>query len=204
MEMSGEYRIPAPKAAVWRALNDPEVLKASIAGCESVEKLSDTEFAAVVTARIGPVSAKFRGKVTLSDLDPPNGCTISGEGQGGVAGFGKGSAKVTLSEVAGATVLRYDASAQVGGKLAQIGARLVDGAAKKMADDFFATFAEKVGGDAAAAEDAPPSPDTPAAVVPEAPATGSAAAQAPGLSPAVWVTGLIAAVAIVLVLLNVL
>jgi carbon monoxide dehydrogenase subunit G len=198
MDMSGEYRIPAAKTAVWRALNDPEVLKASIAGCESVEKQSDTEFTAVVTARIGPVSAKFRGKVTLSDLDPPNGCTISGEGQGGAVGFGKGSAKVTLSEEGAETVLRYVANAQVGGKLAQIGARLIDGAAKKMADDFFAAFATRVA--AAEAPSAALEAKTGAAAASAAPAS---TAKALGLPPFVWVGGLIVAVAIILVLLNV-
>ena len=202
MDMSGEYRIPAPKAAVWRALNDPDVLKASIAGCESVEKLSETEFAAAMTARIGPVSAKFRGKVTLSDLDPPNGYTISGEGQGGAVGFGKGSAKVSLSEDGSDTVLRYVANAQVGGKLAQIGARLIDGAAKKMADDFFAAFASHVtaanpSGATTAVESAAP--------VTSAEAPKSVAAddkKTRGLPPIIWVGGLIALVALVLILLN--
>ena len=151
MEMQGERRIPAPRQLVWEKLNDPEALKQAIPGCDSIEKVSDTEFTAKVTARVGPVKASFSGKVTLSDLDPPNGYTISGEGTGGVAGFAKGGAKVALEEDGGETVLRYNVSAQVGGKLAQIGSRLIDGTARKMADDFFNRFAAAVHPDAASA-----------------------------------------------------
>ena len=145
MQMTGEYQIPAPRETVWRALNDPEILRQSIPGCESLEKLSDTEMTAKVRLRIGPVSAAFTGKVTLSDIDPPNGYKISGEGQGGVAGFAKGGAVVKLAEEAGATVLTYDVDAQVGGKIAQVGARLIQGTARKLADQFFGKFAESVG-----------------------------------------------------------
>src|SRR5689334_5858386 len=142
MDMTGEFRIPAPRETVWKGLNDPEILKRSIAGCEELEKTSDTEFAAKVTAKVGPVKARFAGKVTLSDLDPPNGYTITGEGQGGAAGFAKGGAKVRLTpDESGGTVLHYEVNAAVGGKLAQIGSRLIDGTARKMADDFFTTFA---------------------------------------------------------------
>jgi uncharacterized protein len=144
MDMTGERRIPAPRQLVWEGLNDPEILKQAIPGCDSIEKLSDTEFTAKVTARVGPVKASFAGKVTLSDLDPPAGYTISGEGTGGVAGFAKGGAKVRLDEEGGETVLRYEVQAQVGGKLAQIGSRLIDGTARKMADDFFNRFAAAV------------------------------------------------------------
>ena len=147
MKMSGEYTLNAGREAVWQALNDPEVLRLCIPGCESIEKLSDTEMEAVATAKVGPVKAKFKGKVQLSDLDPPNSYTISGEGSGGAAGFAKGGAKVTLADAdGGGTVLAYDVDATVGGKLAQIGQRLVDGAAKKMADQFFQAFADQVGG----------------------------------------------------------
>jgi carbon monoxide dehydrogenase subunit G len=145
MEIKGEYRIAAPREKVFAALNDQEVLKACIPGCESLEKLSDTEMTAKVRLRIGPVSATFNGKVVLSDIDAPNGYKISGEGQGGVAGFAKGGAVVKLSDEAGATVLRYDADAQVGGKIAQVGARLIQGTARKLADQFFGKFAETVG-----------------------------------------------------------
>ncbi len=149
MEMTGEYRIPAPREKVWQALNDPAVLQACIPGCESLEKTSDTDMTAAVRMRIGPVSARFSGKVTLSDIDPPNGYTISGEGQGGAAGFAKGGAKVALRDEGGETVLTYTADAQVGGKLAQIGSRLIDGTARKLADEFFAKFAALLGGGAA-------------------------------------------------------
>jgi carbon monoxide dehydrogenase subunit G len=140
MEMHGEFRIPAPRQQVWEKLNDPEILKACIPGCEAVDKISDTEMTAKVVARVGPVKASFSGKVTLTDLDPPAGYTITGEGTGGVAGFAKGSAKVSLDDVGAETVLRYGVQAQVGGKLAQIGSRLIDATARKYADDFFSRF----------------------------------------------------------------
>jgi carbon monoxide dehydrogenase subunit G len=140
MEMHGELRIPAPRAEVWEKLNDAETLKSCIPGCETVEKTSDTEFTAKVVARVGPVKATFSGKVTLTDLDPPAGYTITGEGTGGVAGFAKGSAKVALDDAGAETVLRYGVQAQVGGKLAQIGSRLIDATSRKMADEFFSRF----------------------------------------------------------------
>ncbi|WIM14038.1 carbon monoxide dehydrogenase subunit G [Enhydrobacter sp.] len=145
MEIKGEYRIAAPREKVFAALNDQAVLQACIPGCESLEKLSDTEMTAKVRLRIGPVSATFNGKVTLSDIDPPNGYKISGEGQGGVAGFAKGGAVVRLADDGDVTVLTYDVDAQVGGKIAQVGARLISGTAKKLADQFFGKFAESVG-----------------------------------------------------------
>lgn len=144
MEMQGSVVIPAPRQAVWDALNDPEVLRRSIPGCQSINQISPTEIDASVKAKVGPVSATFQGKVTLSDLDPPNGYTISGEGKGGAAGFAKGGAKVMLEEDGDGTVLRYEADAKVGGKLAQIGSRLIAGTARKLADKFFSAFAETV------------------------------------------------------------
>ena len=141
MEMNGEFRIPAPRQRVWEGLNDPEVLKQCIPGCQSLEKVSDTEFNGRVIASVGPVRATFGGKVKLSDLDPPQSYTISGEGSGGVAGFAKGGAKVNLAEDGAATLLTYAVEAQVGGKLAQVGSRLIDGVARKMANDFFGHFA---------------------------------------------------------------
>src|SRR5499433_1924859 len=144
MVMNGEVQLPAAQEAVWAKLNDPEVLKICIPGCESLEKLSDTEFQAVATNKIGPVKARFKGKVRLSDLDPPNSYKISGEGDGGVAGFAKGGAKVSLSDKDGGTLLTYDVEAQIGGKLAQLGQRLINSAAKKTADDFFVKFAAAV------------------------------------------------------------
>jgi carbon monoxide dehydrogenase subunit G len=144
MTMAGEQLLPAPREKVWAALNDVEVLKQCIPGCESLEKLSDTEFQAIATNKIGPVKARFKGKVRLTDLDPPNGYKISGEGDGGIAGFAKGGATVTLTEKDGGTLLSYTVEAQIGGKLAQLGQRLINGVAKKLADDFFAKFAETV------------------------------------------------------------
>ena len=152
MEMSGEYRIPASRETVWQALNDPDVLRACIPGCQELERTSDTGFAATVKAKVGPVSAIFKGEVELEDIDPPAGYRIQGEGKGGVAGFAKGGANVRLAEDAGETILTYDADAKVGGKLAQIGSRLIAGTARKMADQFFGTFAAHVApgsGDAA-------------------------------------------------------
>ena len=144
MEMTGRYQIPAPREKVWAALNDAIVLKDCIPGCEELEKLSDTEMTATVKAKVGPVSATFKGNVTLTNLDPPNGYTISGEGKGGPAGFAKGAADVTLADDNGMTLLTYTVKAQVGGKLAQVGARLIDATAKQMADQFFSAFADKV------------------------------------------------------------
>src|SRR6201990_1100508 len=146
MDIKGEYTIAAPRDKVFAALNDPEVLKACIPGCESLDKTSDTEMTAKVKLRIGPVSASFSGKVTLSDIDPPNGYKISGEGQGGVAGFAKGGAVVKLAEKDGGTLLTYEVEAQIGGKLAQLGQRLINGTAKKLGDAFFANFAKAVQG----------------------------------------------------------
>lgn len=154
MEMTGEYRIPAPRQKVWEALNDPEILKTSIPGCQELEKRSDTEMAATVVTKIGPVKATFKGEVTLSNIDAPAGYTIAGEGKGGVAGFAKGGADVSLVEDGDDTILRYTAKAQVGGKLAQLGARLIDATAKQMADQFFGAFAARVGGAEAAAKTA--------------------------------------------------
>ncbi len=249
MEIKGEYRIPAPRQKVWEALNDPEILKQCIPGCDLLEKLSDTEMNGKVTARVGPVSAKFAGKVTLSDMNPPESYTIMGEGQGGVAGFAKGGAKVHLAEKGAETVLTYTADAQVGGKLAQIGSRLIQSTARSMADQFFSKFAGVVGagggGEAAAMPQSPPlkaagaSPAPQAAPepapepapapsateatareaataapkpppraelaeearpapgqVPPTPAPGPA--QRKGLSPAVWIAGIIVVVAVVL------
>jgi len=144
MTMNGEVQLSASREAVYAKLNDPEVLKACIPGCEQLDKVSDTEFQAIATTKIGPVKAKWKGKVQLTDLDPPNGYRISGEGEGGIAGFAKGGAAVKLTDNDGGTLLTYDVEAQIGGKLAQLGQRLIAGAAKKMADDFFQKFAAAV------------------------------------------------------------
>jgi uncharacterized protein len=142
MTMQGEVTLPAERERVWAALNDPEVLKVCIPGCQELEKVSDTEFAAVAKLAVGPVKATFKGNVMLSDIDAPNGYTITGEGQGGVAGFAKGGAKVRLADAGGGTQLSYDVEAQVGGKIAQLGGRLINGVAKKYADQFFGNFAK--------------------------------------------------------------
>jgi uncharacterized protein len=146
MTMNGEVQLAAPREVVWAKLNDAEVLKQCIPGCEELIKTSDTEFNAVATIKIGPVKARFKGRVHLSDMDPPNGYKISGEGEGGVAGFAKGGAAVKLTEKDGGTLLSYDVESQIGGKLAQLGQRLVQGTAKKLADDFFNKFAAAVTG----------------------------------------------------------
>jgi carbon monoxide dehydrogenase subunit G len=144
MEMSGEERIPASQADTWAALNDPEILKACVPGCEAIELQSENEYQVLMVARVGPVSAKFKGKLALSDLNPPHSYAIAFEGQGGAAGFGKGAARVQLAPDGDGTTLSYQVQASVGGKLAQIGSRLVDAAARKIATDFFAAFNEKV------------------------------------------------------------
>jgi len=145
MTMKGEVHLPADRQTVWDKLNDPEVLKQCIPGCQELEKTSDTSFRAIAKIKVGPVSATFKGNVELSDLDPPNGYKISGQGEGGIAGFAKGGAVVALSDAPqGGTLLNYDVEANVGGKIAQLGGRLIDGVAKKNADAFFTKFAEVV------------------------------------------------------------
>jgi carbon monoxide dehydrogenase subunit G len=143
MTMTGAVTLPADKPTVWEKLNDPEVLKACIPGCQSLEK-SEKGFAAVAKIKVGPVSATFKGTVDLIDLDPPNSYKIVGSGEGGIAGFAKGGAKVALTETPEGCILNYDVEANVGGKIAQLGGRLIDGVAKKMADQFFANFAKAV------------------------------------------------------------
>jgi hypothetical protein len=200
MDMTGEVRLAAPRETVWLALNDPEILKQSIPGCEEIQKLSDTEMTARVSARVGPVSAKFAGKVLLSELDPPNGYTISGEGQGGVAGFAKGGAQVSLKDDGAGTMLSYKVQAQVGGKLAQIGSRLIDATARKMADDFFTRFAAAVSAGAPAPAAAPPAgaaPEPPPAIATPVPSRADRPMPTAGtrVPPFVWaaiLTGLVA------------
>jgi carbon monoxide dehydrogenase subunit G len=191
MDMTGEQRIPAPRQAVWDALNDADALKASIPGCEEVEKKSDTEFSAKVLLAVGPVKARFSGEVTLSDIDAPNGYTLTGQGSGGAAGFGKGEAKITLSEDGGDTVISYTAHATVGGKLAQIGQRLIDATAKKLAGQFFENFAAYVAAGQAPGE-AMEEEAAPAAPAPQAKVQGG--------QVAFW--GIIGAALIVLWIIN--
>ena len=144
MDMTGERRIAAPRQVVWDALNDTGTLKASIPGCEVLEKTGENQMKATAAMKVGPISARFSGAVTLSDIDAPNGYTITGEGQGGVAGFAKGGAKVFLTDDGDGTLLKYAVNAQVGGKLAQLGARLIDATAKQMAEQFFTKFSTEV------------------------------------------------------------
>ena len=216
MEMTGEFRIPAPRQRVWEGLNDPEILKSSIPGCQTIEKLSDTEFTAKVLAQVGPVKANFAGKVTLADLNPPQSYTIAGEGTGGVAGFAKGSAKVNLDEDGGATVLHYAVQAHVGGKLAQIGSRLIDSVARRMAENFFTRFVTAVAPEQATpasgvmaeteavpanrvASDAPVQRAAPTASVEAQPSGAASPARKDiRLPPAVWVTGLAAIIGAIL------
>lgn len=162
MDMTGEQRIPTGQQAVWEALNDLEVLKACIPGCESIEKVSDTEHHVTLTAAVGPVKAKFKGKMHLADLDPPRSYRIGFEGQGGVAGFAKGEAQVSLQADGADTLMRYTVHAQIGGKLAQVGSRLIDAAAKKLADEFFGAFNARVAPGAAEAAAPEPAAGVPA------------------------------------------
>jgi carbon monoxide dehydrogenase subunit G len=145
MEITGEFSIPAPRQQVWEALNDPDMLRQSIPGCETLKRLSDTEFDARIVSKIGPVKAKFATRITLSDIEAPQSYTIGGIGQGGVAGFAKGEAHVILRENGASTVLHYSAHIQVGGKLAHVGSRLLKGTVRKLSDEFFGKFARSVG-----------------------------------------------------------
>ncbi|HEX3432229.1 MAG TPA: carbon monoxide dehydrogenase subunit G [Rhizomicrobium sp.] len=201
MEFTGRYVIPAPPAAVWDALNNPEVLKACIPGCQTLVKTEEHRFEAVATLRIGPVKANFRAVIHQSELDPPRRCVLKGEGQGGVAGFARGEAAVTLAQECNATALSYVARASIGGKLAQVGQRLIDSAAKQIADDFFARFAAQVAPAPVVApqelEGPPPPPPFIETPVP------LASARREGLAPEIWVIGLVGVIVILLVLFGV-
>jgi carbon monoxide dehydrogenase subunit G len=209
MDMTGETVIPAAREAVWRALNDPEILRQSIPGCETIDKKSDTAFTAKVVAKVGPVRATFTGEVQLSDLDPPNGYRISGEGKGGPAGFAKGGATIKLSDAEGGTKLSYTVDAQIGGKLAQIGSRLIDATARSMAQDFFGRFSKLVAAPAAPASDSAHDAvagdviETPAELLTspqadEAAAMDAAVRQTRSLPPWIWISGLVVLVAVIL------
>jgi uncharacterized protein len=211
MDMTGEYRIAAPRQKVWDALNDPEILKQAIPGCETITKHSDTEMSATVRAKVGPVSARFGGKVTISDRDPPNSYKIMGEGTGGPAGFAKGGATVKLSDDGAGTKLSYVVEANVGGKLAQIGSRLIDATARQMAENFFSKFAQIVGTPAPAGAAPSSGIEAPPVTVAEMPPAPGGSVEIPPsvrvppsasegkrLSPAVWVTGLAIVVIVLL------
>jgi len=197
MEMSGEQLVPASQQAVWNALNDPEMLKACVPGCESIEPAGENAYQVLMVARVGPVSAKFKGKLTLSEIRPPDSYSLAFEGQGGAAGFAKGGAQVRLSRKDNETVLAYDVKASVGGKLAQIGSRLVDAAARKIADDFFRHFNEKVAAQQGDGDST--------VVLPKASAKGAAGEpQIPALSSktlALFAAGVLVVVALALFLL---
>jgi hypothetical protein len=195
MEFTGRYIIPASPEAVWAAINDAEILKACVPGCEQMEKTDATHFIAATTLKIGPVKATFKGRVELTEMDPPRRCVLKGEGQGGVAGFARGEAEVLLAPEAGGTALSYVAKATVGGKLAQIGQRLIDGAAKQIADNFFSRFAAILSATPATAEAAPEAMPPLVEV-----ARPVAHARREGLAPEIWVVGLIAVIVILLLL----
>ncbi len=180
MELTGERLIPAPLETTWQALNDPQILKECISGCESLERAGDDAFTTVVAVRVGPVSARFKGNLKLTDVQAPHSYKINFDGQGGVAGFGKGSADVNLSQEGAGTRLRYVARAQVGGKMAQVGSRLVDAAASKVADDFFSAFEARLQPAAA-----------PGAVPPAAPAPAAA-----GSRMWIWIVGVLVLLAL--------
>ena len=203
MDMTGERRIPAPRQTVWEALNNPDVLKASIPGCESLEKLAGDQMKATAAVKVGPISARFTGNVQLTDIDPPNGYRISGEGQGGVAGFAKGGANVALADDGDGTRLSYQVNAQVGGKLAQLGGRLIDATAKQMADAFFDRFSKQVQAMMPAGA-AAPEPAAAMAAPPPPPSAISVWALIPrepfGLPVAAWLGGGVFAVMVLLML----
>ena len=196
MELASTRIVPARPHAVWAALNDPDVLKACLPGCESFVRSGENAYAVVIAARVGPVSARFNGRMTMTDIDAPNGYTLHFEGQGGAAGFARGEARVTLAaEGEQHTAMNYVAKAQVGGKLAQLGSRLVDGAAAKMTDEFFARFVEQIG--------APPAPAAASASVPAPLPEGEAAGTLltpPGGSPWIRYAAIIAIIIVVIVL----
>jgi carbon monoxide dehydrogenase subunit G len=191
MDFTGRYAISASPQRVWEGINDPAVLKACIPGCEQLDKTSPTEFVATARLKIGPLSAAFKGKVQLSELDPPHSCRLSGEGQGGVAGFAKGDAHVVLTPEGEGTVLTYTAKASVGGKLAQIGQRLIDGAAKQIADDFFKRFTQELNRPQL-------SPDPFVEPMAQAMPLDATEPVRRGVAPAIWVSGLIAVIVILL------
>ena len=199
MEFTGRYIIPALPQSVWDALNDPTVLKPCIPGCQSLTKADDNHFDAVATLRVGPVKATFKAVIRQSELDPPSRCVLKGEGQGGVAGFARGEAEVKLEAEGSGTVLSYVARATIGGKLAQIGQRLIDGAARQIADDFFARFAAQI----AAASQVERDDTQPRPLAPTVPATASSGEPRTGLAPEIWVAGLVGVIVILLVLFRV-
>lgn len=182
MRFEGDHLIPAPPETVWKGLNDPEVLRRAIPGCTAMEQTGETEFTATVVVRVGPVSASFKGKVALSDLDPPRSYTITGRGQGGAAGFAKGAATITLTPEDQATRLRYVAEVEVGGKLAAVGGRLIQSVARKNAEDFFTAFSDVVTG----AADRPRAAPAPAHPAPQGGLAQAAGGHIPLIDRVAW------------------
>jgi hypothetical protein len=202
MDFTGRYEISATPETVWSALNDPDILKACIPGCEQLTRRDERYFDAVAALRIGPVKATFRAVIEQSELDPPRRCILVGQGRGGAAGFGRAEAEVVLTRADAGTILTYTARATIGGKLAQIGQRLVDGAARQIADDFFARFATQIVNMPAAIPD--PAPMTAAEIPPPiVMAEEPRDERREGLAPEIWVIGLITVIIILLVLFGV-
>lgn len=194
MEMAGEQRIAAPRQRVWEALNDPEILRASIPGCQTLEKNGEDSFTATVEVKIGPIGARFKGAVTLADLDPPNGYSISGQGNGGIAGSAKGGAKLRLRDDAGGTIISYQVDAQVGGRMAQLGGPIIDATAKQLAGKFFSRFGEIVGG-AKPGETVHSPAGAPAIMSAPLPVTTAVPPPAPsGSLPIAWILAVVVAV----------
>lgn len=200
MEFTGRYVIPAARELVWAGLNDPVLLRSCIPGCQSLVRVNDHSFDAVARLRVGPVNATFRAAIEQSELDPPRRCVLKGEGQGGVAGFARGEAEVVLAAESDTTILTYVARATIGGKLAQIGQRLLDGAARQIADDFFARFTAGLSSPSSA--DVEPAAPAPPAPTDEKPVAQDEAARE-GLAPEIWIIGLIGVIVILLVLFGV-
>jgi carbon monoxide dehydrogenase subunit G len=188
MNMTGEQRIAAPRQRVWEALNDPDVLRVSIPGCQSLEKAGDDRFSATVEVKVGPIGARFKGAVALTDLNPPNGYTLILEGSGGIAGSVKGSAKVRLSDDAGGTLIAYEVEAQVGGRMAQLGGPIIDATAKQIAGKFFTRFGEQVSDTAKAGVTTKPSGAARTAV-----AIGAATPAVSAALPMAWVLATVVA-----------
>ncbi|CAD6534982.1 hypothetical protein LMG28727_03173 [Paraburkholderia kirstenboschensis] len=207
MELTGEQILPLPRERVWAALNDPEILKASVPGCESFERVDDNQFQMVMAASVGPIKARFKGKMVLTDLQPPQSYSMTFEGSGGAAGFGKGGAHVDLLTDSGGTRLVYRSHAQVGGRLAQVGARLIDGVARKMAEDFFGRFTAAVVGPQPAAatstaplaQDAEPNAATASSHARAATQGGASAASVSGAKSWTWALGAVVVLALIAV-----
>jgi hypothetical protein len=197
MQMTGEQRIAAPRQKVWEALNDPDVLRQCIPGCQSLEREGDDRFNAVAEVKIGPIGARFKGDVQLSDIDAPNGYTISGKGNGGVAGSARGGAKVRLSDDGAGTLVTYDVDAEVGGRMAQLGGPIIDATAKNLAGKFFTKFGEVVGGEApveAAPAAAPVAATAATAAAPVAAQPAKASAPASRTALWGWIAALVVAI----------